>query len=144
MTADRPLLTQLNLVVGDPDKTVAFYRLLGLVIEANPGSEHVAVPLPNGVLLEFDSVNFVPTWDSGWKGATAGAAVLGFSLASRESVDTLYSELTDAGYAGHQRPYDAFWGARYAIVDDPDGNPVGLMSPIDDERKSWPPSPPDQ
>ena len=63
MTAGRPLLTQLNLVVGDMDKTVAFYRLLGLAIDATAGSEHVAVPLPNGVLLEFDSVDFVPTWE---------------------------------------------------------------------------------
>lgn len=26
---------------------------------------------------------------------------------------------------------DAFWGARYAIVQEPDGNDVGLMSPHD-------------
>lgn len=34
---------------------------------------------------------------------------------------------------------DVDWGARYAIVEDPDGNGVGLMSPIDPERKYWPP-----
>lgn len=39
---------------------------------------------------------------------------------------------------------DAFWGARFAVVADPDGNEVGLMSPIDEERRRWPPdeSPP--
>lgn len=142
MTADQPLLTQVNLVVKDMAKTVAFYRLLGVAIDPKPRPEHVAVTFPNGVLLEFDSVDFVPTWDAGWKGATGGAAVLGFSVVSRESVDNLYAELTDAGYVGHQQPYDAFWGARYAIVEDPDGNSVGLMSPIDNKRKSWPPSPP--
>ena len=31
-----------------------------------------------------------------------------------------------------QEPYDAFWGARYAVVSDPDGNGVGIMSPVDD------------
>ena len=48
-----------------------------------------------------------------------------------------------------QEPYDAFWGARYAIVEDPDGNAVGLMSPIDPDRQRptldverVPPSPP--
>jgi hypothetical protein len=35
--------------------------------------------------------------------------------------------------------FDAFWGARYAIVADPDGNDVGLMSPIDESRRTWPP-----
>jgi len=39
-----------------------------------------------------------------------------------------------------QAPYDAFWGARYAIVEDPDGNAVGLMSPIDPDRRTAPPS----
>ena len=46
--------------------------------------------------------------------------------------------LTAAGYAGSQPPYDAFWGARYAIVEDPDGNDVGLMSPIDAQRRFVP------
>jgi uncharacterized glyoxalase superfamily protein PhnB len=64
--------------------------------------------------------------------------VLGFSLASRELVDARYAELIDAGYTGRQAPYDAFWGSRYAIVEDPDGRDVGLMSPPDPERRYVP------
>ena len=30
---------------------------------------------------------------------------------------------------GLQPPFDAFWGARYAIVEDPDGNPVAPDQP---------------
>jgi uncharacterized glyoxalase superfamily protein PhnB len=41
---------------------------------------------------------------------------------------------------GRQPPYDTFWGARYAIVEDPHGNHVGLMSPSDPARKSAPPA----
>lgn len=44
------------------------------------------------------------------------------------------------GHKGRQPPYDAFWGARYAIVADPDGNDVGLMSPLDEKRRTWPPT----
>lgn len=51
-----------------------------------------------------------------------------------------YAELTAAGYAGLQPPCDTFWGARYAIVEDPDGNHVGLMSPLDPARRSRPPA----
>ena len=40
-----------------------------------------------------------------------------------------------------QPPFDAFWGARYAIVEDPDGNSVGLMSPVDPTRRSPMPPP---
>jgi len=58
----------------------------------------------------------------------------------REAVDRTYHALTAAGGASQQPPYDAFWGARYAVVEDPDGNPVGLMSPIDDAYRSTPPA----
>ena len=40
-----------------------------------------------------------------------------------------------ASTPGASKPSDAFQGARYAIVEDPDGNPVGLMSPIDAELR---------
>ena len=57
--------------------------------------------------------------------------MVGFKLASSDAVDALYADLTGAGYRGQQAPYNAFWGSRYAVVEDPDGNPVGLMGPMD-------------
>ena len=137
-----PVIDQLNLAVRDMEATVAFYRRLGLRIDAAPGAEHVAVRLANGLSLELDAVSFVPQWDTGWSGTTGGGAVLGFKLDTREAVDERYADLTGAGYRGHQPPWDAFWGARYAIVDDPDGHPVGLMSPVDPARRSSPTPPP--
>jgi hypothetical protein len=47
-----------------------------------------------------------------------------------------------AGYRAQQAPYDAFWGARYAIVEDPDGNAIGLMGPADADSRYWPPTTP--
>lgn len=141
MATVRPLLNQLNLVVADMDATVGFYRRLGLTIEAEPGAEHVNVLLENGFRLEFDTTQFAPMWDSGWRSpgdSSRGGVVLGFQVPTREAVDALYAEIG----GGHQPPYDGFWGARYAIVEDPDGNHVGLMSPIDPARKRWPPEPP--
>jgi uncharacterized glyoxalase superfamily protein PhnB len=38
-------------------------------------------------------------------------------------------------------PYDAFWGARYAVVADPAGISVGIMSPADDAGRTAPPPP---
>lgn len=136
-----PLFNQVNLVVANMEATVAFYRLLGLSIElTNP--MHVPVRFPNGLLVEFDTVSFAKQWDTGFKGATGGSAVLGFAVPSREDVDALYEKVVAAGHRGRQPPYDAFWGARYAIVDDPDGNGIALMSPIEEARKFWPPSTP--
>jgi uncharacterized glyoxalase superfamily protein PhnB len=50
-------------------------------------------------------------------------------VSDRESVDRLHAELTAAGRASRQEPFDAFFGSRYAVVEDPDGNLVGLKSP---------------
>jgi catechol 2,3-dioxygenase-like lactoylglutathione lyase family enzyme len=133
---------QVNLVVRDIDRTVAFYRLLGVEIEAPAGTEHVNVRFENGLGLEFDVVPFAAMWDSASSGATGGTAVIGFSCDSRLEVDELYARMIAGGAPGRQPPYDAFWGARYAMVEDPDENPVGLMSPIDPSRKVWPPSGP--
>lgn len=36
-------------------------------------------------------------------------------------------------------PHDGFWGARYAIVEDPDGIAVCIMSAISPDKKSAPP-----
>src|SRR5438128_1214082 len=60
----------------------------------------------------------------------------------RNAVDETFGRIVAAGHRAQQSPYDAFWGARYAIVEDPDGNAVGLMSPIDEARRTAPPTPP--
>ncbi|MEO9254687.1 MAG: VOC family protein, partial [Tepidiformaceae bacterium] len=65
----------------------------------------------------------------------------GFQLPTRDAVDALYEKLTAAGTPAQQPPFDAFWGARYAIVSDPDGNAVALMSPRDPAMGSETPLP---
>ena len=56
----------------------------------------------------------------------------------QETVDR-YHELRRRIDAGLED--DAFWGARYAVVSDPEGNGVGIMSPVDPARRSEPPAP---
>ena len=140
MSDERPVLNQFNLVVRDMAATIAFYRRLGLSIEegqADWSSHHRTAVMAEGIDLDFDSVEFARQRDSGWPGSKGvGVGVLGFRVSSRQAVDQLYGDLTGAGYHGQQPPYDAFWGARYAIVEDPDGDAVGIMSPTDPQRRS--------
>jgi uncharacterized glyoxalase superfamily protein PhnB len=134
------VFSQLNIVVSDMEAAVTFYRRLGLDAKVTPDGVHARASLPGGLSIEWDTAEFAALWDSGSRGPDGGSIVLGFSVSTRQAVDDLYAELTSAGYHGRQRPYDAFFGARYAIVDDPGGNGVGLMSPIDDEHRCWPPT----
>ncbi len=146
MSKSMPLLNGLNLVVRDMESTLAFYRKLGLQIpdtaiwRTESGAHHVEISMPNGIDLDFDSAELAKSYNAGWKGDGTSRSVIGFSLPTREAVDERYAELIAAGYTGLQPPYDAFWGARYAIVEDPDGNHVGLMSPLDPTRRGAPPS----
>ena len=150
MNRTPPTLNQLNIVSSNPEASIAFYRRLGLDIpdqrvwRTPTGAHHASAEseaASDGVDLDIDSTTFAQVWNTGWRGREdlAGRVVVGFGVASREEVDRLYGEITGAGARGLQAPYDAFWGARYAVVEDPDGVAVGLMSPISAEHRSPPP-----
>lgn len=141
----QPSLRQVNLVARDMAATLAFYRRLGLeapdeVWSPDGTPHHVAIPTPDGLQLELDSHELTRGYDPAWEDTGPNPNFLVFTLPSREAVDETYADLTGAGHPGHLDPWDAFWGARYAIVDDPDGNHIGLMSPSDPDRRSAPPT----
>jgi uncharacterized glyoxalase superfamily protein PhnB len=141
--SDHPTdLHMLNVVVVDMAATLDFYRALGVAVPdgEDASGDHVQLPMPGGVSLELDTANSARLWHAGWRDDPGSVSVvIGFALPSRVAVDDRYAELVAAGRVGRQPPFDAFWGARYAIVADPNGNDVGLMSPIDDSLRSWPP-----
>jgi catechol 2,3-dioxygenase-like lactoylglutathione lyase family enzyme len=149
MSDTAPLFDQIDLVVRDMEATIRFYRRLGLAIPEEKiwrtasGAHHVDLDMPNGTVVHFDSVALTRAYDAGWREPAPGGGgrvVIGFSVPSRDAVDARYADLVGAGYAGTQPPYDTFWGARYAVVEDPDGNPVGLMSPPDPSKRRAPPA----
>jgi len=57
-------------------------------------------------------------------------SALAFGCDSPADVDAAYAELSEAGHEGHLEPWEAPWGQRYAVVHDPDGNPVDLFAPL--------------
>lgn len=141
----KPALDQINIIVGDFRRSVEFYRRLGVSFPDQPGGAneifHASGETDRGIDFDLDSAPFAQVWNKGWKGREdlVGRVVVGFKLGSREDVDRLYADLTGAGHRGLQPPYDAFWGARYAMVEDPNGVAVGLMSPLDPAKRYWPP-----
>jgi uncharacterized glyoxalase superfamily protein PhnB len=147
MMTGAPRFTGLNIVAQDFDATLAFYRTLGVDISfekvwrTDSGPHHSeGVDMGAGAEIEIDSVALARVYNAGYRDAprTPGT-VIGFQVASREEVDAIHDRLISAGYVSRQVPFDAFWGARYAIVADPDGRDVGLMSPSDPTRRSAPP-----
>jgi uncharacterized glyoxalase superfamily protein PhnB len=141
MSDSAPDLHMLNVIVGDMTASLDFYRRLVAASDGTDASAaHTQLRMPGGFSLELDTAESARLWHAGWRADPSSVSVvIGFALPTRAAVDERYAELTAAGYPGRQPPFDAFWGARYAIVADPDGNDVGLMSPIDQSRGTWPP-----
>lgn len=147
----KPILNQINLVSGDLDASIAFYRRLGVEIadaavwRTPTGAHHASAADPSAdqtIDFDLDSAAFAQMWNAGWKGRAdlRGRVVVGFGVPTRAAVDDVFRDMTGAGYRALQEPHDAFWGARYAIIEDPDGIAVGVMSPVSPDKRSPPPN----
>lgn len=147
MPTEKRAIIKVNVVARNFDETLRFYRMLGMEIDdplAQPPGVLHATANTNGVDFALDNEHLARLYNAGWRTDTPKSAVLlTIALDTRDEVDVLYRQLIEAGYPGKQPPYDAFWGARYAVVCDPEGNDVGLESPTDRNMASFPsvPSP---
>ncbi|EFL35718.1 quinone binding protein [Streptomyces viridochromogenes DSM 40736] len=122
----------IGLVVSDMAASVTFYRRLGFAFpEGSEDQPHAEAELPGGLRLLLDTEETVRSFHAGWQPPTGGGrSSLAFLCDGPEEVDRVYEELVGAGYHGELKPWDAFWGQRYAVVADPDGNGVDLFAPL--------------
>jgi catechol 2,3-dioxygenase-like lactoylglutathione lyase family enzyme len=129
-----PTLDVVGVIVSDLQQAVDFYRRLGLQFpqELDPmGHGHVETTLPGGLRFTLDTENSIRSFDPEWSPPSGGHRVaVAFRCETPEDVDRLYRELTESGNRGHRAPWDAFWGQRYAQVQDPDGSVVDLFAPL--------------
>jgi catechol 2,3-dioxygenase-like lactoylglutathione lyase family enzyme len=125
--------TVVQIFAKDVQRSIAFYRLLGLAVPEPPDGPdpHVAVELPGGGLLSFDAEQTIIGMHPDWTPRdSAGRVAVAFGFDSPAEVDAMFEHLTGAGHPGSLEPYDAPWGQRYASVLDPDGNLVDLFAAL--------------
>ena len=131
------------------ERSIAFYRAVGFDIPPDAiwatesGAHHVVMRMADGFELALDSGRLAETYNAGYReadGNASGRVVIGVRLADAEAVDATFERLFADGHAAMQPPYYTFWGSRYAIVADPDGNHVGLMGPPEAEHRGKPPA----
>jgi catechol 2,3-dioxygenase-like lactoylglutathione lyase family enzyme len=125
-----PQLNALGIVVSDMARSIAFYRLLGLDVPETPGEGHVDTFLPNGVRFMLDTEATVLSFRPDWTRERGNQLGLALECGSPGEVDAVYARVTEAGFHGEKEPWDAFWGQRYAQLQDPDGVPVDLYAPL--------------
>jgi catechol 2,3-dioxygenase-like lactoylglutathione lyase family enzyme len=123
----------IGIVVADMARSLAFYRRLGLDIPADAdGEPHVETTLPGGLRLAWDTVETIRSFDPEWAAPSGSPRVgLAFLCESPADVDRAYDTLVAAGHEGHKAPWDAFWGQRYAVMHDPDGNSIDLFASLE-------------
>ena len=79
----------------------------------------------------FDTQDTIRSFDESWRPPAGGHGLaLGFGCDSPADVDATFAALVGAGADAHLAPWDAFWGQRYAVVVDPDGNHVDLFAAL--------------
>lgn len=128
-----PRFYGIGIVTADLAASLTFYRRLGVDIpEGAEESPHVEAELAGGHRILWDVEDTVRSFDPGWTpdDKASGRVALAFACDTPAGVDRQYADLTGAGYHGHKEPWDAFWGQRYALVHDPDGNTVELFAPL--------------
>ncbi len=126
-----PRLDLIGIVVTDMARSLAFYRELGLDLPPEMDAErHVETKLPGGLRMAWDTIEVIRSFDPDWEPPTGHRMGLAFLCEGPAEVDAAYARLTGLGYEGHKPPWDAFWGQRYAVVYDPDGNSIDLFAPL--------------
>jgi uncharacterized glyoxalase superfamily protein PhnB len=121
-----------GMVVRDIAASLRFYRLLELVVPDEVEEEpHVEVITPNGYRIAWDTVEMMKGIYPDFVENPVGQRIsLAFKCDSPAEVDALHERIVAAGYASYKAPWDAFWGQRYAVVVDPDGNHVEIFAAL--------------
>jgi predicted lactoylglutathione lyase len=125
-----PQLNAIGIVASDMAQSIRFYRLLGLDVPETPEEGHVDTFLPSGVRLMLDTEETITSFRPDWTRATGNQISIALECASAAEVDEVYARIVAAGFTSEMEPFDAFWGQRYAQVQDPDGVAVDLYAAL--------------
>ena len=125
-----PELNAIGIAVADLERTLRFYRLLGLDLPESTTDDHVEATMKNGTRLMFDTEEVIRSFLPDWSRTDGNQVSLAFECSSPAEVDEIYRRVVDAGFEGEKEPWDAFWGQRYALLGDPDGTRINLYAPL--------------
>jgi catechol 2,3-dioxygenase-like lactoylglutathione lyase family enzyme len=130
----RPRIDVLTLGVADLERSLAFYRALGLesggVIgtefvgdEATPGGAAAMFELQNGLILSlYGRDDLAKDANATFDAPGRGEFSVGHLVASREDVDAVLAQAEVAGATVTDEPHDRPWGIYSGYFRDPDGH----------------------
>ena len=112
-------------------ETVKFYRLLGCTFPDFSDEEKHIEPITKvgEVRLMIDDIELIKSI-TGTMPVPPTHSSFAILCDTPKKVDEVVSEIKNAGYIVVKEPWDAFWGQRYAIVQDPDGYMIDLFATL--------------
>ena len=120
-------LDMIGIITKDIKKAVEFYETLGFKTIDSSSEDYIELD-NNGVRISLNTAKMVANI-YGYEPVTVGDKIeLAFLCDSTIEVDALYNKMVTAGYESFKAPWDAFWGQRYAIIKDIDGNLLSLFA----------------
>lgn len=127
------LLTQINLVVSDLERSRVFYEALGCrlrAIELGDGGIGAWATTSGFAPVTLHSVAFAAWWDDASAGAQPGGSIVpDITFESRADAETFLTSGAGAGGVVTQDLRDMPWGEAYAVLTDPDGYRWGVKAP---------------
>lgn len=132
-----PSLDAIGVIVSDMARAIEFFRILGVPF-VDPASadvvaeaqDHVEARLPSGLRLMLDREAVIRSFMPEWTPPTGQRQSLAFLCDSPADVDATVERIAAAGFKIAKPPWDAFWGQRYAVVENADGVAVDLFAPL--------------
>jgi uncharacterized glyoxalase superfamily protein PhnB len=121
-------LDMVGIVAKNIGESLRFYRALGREVpSAGDGEDHVETT-SGGMRIAWDTVELIKGMLGEWEEPKGNRLELAFKCESEGDVDEVFQRVVSEGFKPFREPWDAFWGQRYAILEDPDGNHVSLFA----------------
>ena len=126
----RMKLNAVGVSSSDLKKTVKFYQLLGFEFpEFKEDEDHLEPKTPEGsARLMIDSKKLMTELLGGQEPKPGNHSAFAIEYDSAEELNSVAAKVLAADFNVVKEPWDAFWGQRYCVVEDPDGYKVDLYT----------------
>lgn len=123
-------LDSINLFVTEMNKTLSFYKILGLDFSEDDYSKDYVKKEYNSVALCFYTKKIVKDFfeELDISNSLNSNYELSFRVEMQEEVDSIYSKLMNKGYVSVKKPENSSWNQRVAFVNDPDHNLIEICA----------------
>lgn len=120
-----------EVTTSDMKQTVAFYKLLGFEFpEFKDDGDHLEPKTPAGSARLMIDARKMMTEMLGTPPKPGNHGSFAIQYDSPAEIDSVAKKVKEGGFKLVKEPWDAFWGQRYAVVQDPDGYQIDLYASL--------------